>query len=323
VELKSGTIFVKQKYKPDVFQTFGFRDIVNKLPVNPETSFPAGSLGKIFIAVGIMKLIESKKLTLESEVGNLFSYNFRDINPNVTVKQLLTHTSGIPDYSEEIEYPDFAKRWRSYPNSNIEQTGDASLLFIQQTVEFSKEKKFQYNDLEFVLLGLLIEEIAEQPFDEYINEIIFKPLGMFHTNYYKLDRLPDNCAYPYTYGFDKKNKTYYQNIYNNDIIQTGAKEAFTNAFDLHLFWEGLFNYTLLNEETTELLIQRHVALDQEGYGLGIWLDKEDNLYIVGNEPGVTCISYCDRQTKDEITIISNMQDNIFDLFYELKRQLTY
>ncbi len=317
-QLKGGVIYLQDNLF-ELSQCTGYRDLANEILIDNSTSFPTASAGKFFVAVGIMKLIEDGKLQLSTTLGEVLSFKLNSIDKEVTVKQLLTHTSGVPNYFPEDEMEDYSDLWKDYPNYKIRTSKDLLPLFIDKPMEFSKGERFSYNDSGFVLLGLIIEEITGMLFDEYLTETIFKPLRMNYTGYYVLDRLPKNCANAYIYDF--KEKQYYTNIYSVDVKGTGAGGAFTNALDIKLFWEGLFHHTIISEASLKQMLIRHVTLDGYGYGLGVWLDDLGNPYFVGEDPGVTFISWYNLRKPQIITIISNYRDDVFRVFRQLKQVL--
>ncbi|MDT8336353.1 MAG: serine hydrolase [Candidatus Izemoplasmatales bacterium] len=314
-QIKGGTLFIKNKDK-ELFFCTGYRDLTNEIITDKETSFPTASAGKFFVAVGIMKLIENKQLSLDTTIGELLSFELHLIDKDITIKQLLTHTSGIPNYFDEKIMSDYSQLWKDFPNYKIRTSKDLLPLFIDKEMQYPRGERFSYNDSGFVILGIIIEEITKKPFDEYLDEIIFKPLTMNSTGYYELDRLPKNCANAYI--FDQEKNEYYQNIYSVDVKGTGAGGAFTNVIDVSKFWDGILNYKILKKETVDLMLKRHADLNDVGYGLGVWLDEQNNPFFTGEDPGVTFISWCNPKDEKIITIISNYRDNIFSIFKEIK-----
>ena len=308
MSIKSGVVYVEEKGKVLKHEFYGYRDLPNKLEHNERTSFPTASFGKIFVAVGILKLIEEAHLSLDSTLGELVSFELNQIDPTVTVQQLLTHTSGVPDYCDEEIVPDYAELWNDYPNYKVRTSRDLLPLFIEEPMKYQKGDKFEYNNSGFVLLGLIIEEITKLPVDKYLEKVLFSPLDMKHTGYYALDRLPGNCALGYIHNDD----SYHSFIYSVDVKGSGAGGAFTNPIDLSNFWDGLMNYRILSQETIEKMMVRYTDWNDGGYGLGVWLDKDDNPYIVGSDPGVECISWYNPKIKKNITVISNMEDNVYE-----------
>ena len=89
----------------------GFADIANEIPNTFETRFASASMGKTFVAVGILQLIEEEKLRFEDTIGVILDFDLKQIDPDVTVRQLLNHTSGVPDYFVEAVMDDYEALW--------------------------------------------------------------------------------------------------------------------------------------------------------------------------------------------------------------------
>jgi CubicO group peptidase (beta-lactamase class C family) len=316
MNLHTGVIYIKENEQDPKYKFYGFREFPNKLEHNAQTRYPTASFGKIFTAVGILKLIEDGILSLESTLGETLSFDLHQIDKDVTIKQLLTHTSGVPDYCDEEIVPDYADLWKDYPNYKIRNSKDLLPLFIKNPMKYPKGERFEYNNSAFVLLGLIIEEITRMPFDEYIQRILFNPLNMDRSGYFELDRLPENCALGYIY--DELDEEYHSFIYSIDVKGSGAGGAYTSPNDLQKFWQGLFEYKILSKETIDTMMINSTNWDKGGYGLGVWLDENNDPYIVGSDPGVDCISWYSPKTKRNITIISNASDDVYKVMKGLK-----
>ena len=316
--INGGTLHIKNK-EEEFFICKGYRDHENEIPIDKDTRFPTASAGKFFVSIGIMKLIENNQLSLQSSIGDILSFNLHSIDQSVTIEELLTHTSGIPNYFDEESMNDYAELWKDYPNYKIRSSIDLLPLLIDKPMQFPRGERFAYNDSGFVILGMIIEELTKKPFDQYLDEVLFKPLNMINTGYYELDRLPKNCANAYIY--DHESNSYYMNIYSVDVKGTGAGGAFTNAYDVQKLWNGLFTEKILKKETLSVMLKKHVDLGGYGYGYGIWIDESDIPYFTGEDPGVTFISWCNPTENQIITLISNYQDDIFSIFHQIKNDL--
>lgn len=314
--LKSGIIYIKSEQEERI-ETYGYRDLANQIQNNSETRFPTASAGKTFVAVAILSLIEQGKLSFDTTLKDVLTYDLGNVDLNVTVYMLLTHTSGVPDYFDEDEMDDYAKLWDQKPNYSVRGNLDLLPLFIHKPMQYHPGLKFKYNDSGYVLLGLIIEAVTQQPFDDYLNELLFQPLAMKHTGYYELDRLPMNCANAYIW--DSITSSYYTNIYSIDAKGSGAGGAFTNPSDIHKFWDALVNHRILSASMTEKMLEKHQKVGDWGYGLGVWLDEHQQPMMIGEDPGAAFVSLYNRQTNQEITIISNMQENVIELLYQLKK----
>ena len=145
-----------------IFQNaYGYSDLPNKVKNEIDTKFATASAGKVFVAVGILQLIEQGKLHLNDCIRDILDYDLKDIDPRITIKQLLNHTSGIPDYFDESIMEEYEELWMDYPNYKIRTSEDLLPLFIDKPMMYPAGERFQYNNTGFVVLGLIIEKIIK------------------------------------------------------------------------------------------------------------------------------------------------------------------
>ncbi|HEV7782622.1 MAG TPA: serine hydrolase domain-containing protein [Chitinophagaceae bacterium] len=150
---------------------FGIADIQTKEAITPSTLFNIGSISKTFVAYGILKLAEEKKLSLDD---NLYRYfpDFKNpaIAKKVKIVHLLTHTSGLPDSRPVKEQHDFY----------LVAKDEENFAPLKQTEELESEPgtRYKYSNPSFNGLALIIEKITGQKWQDYINTIIFRPAGM-------------------------------------------------------------------------------------------------------------------------------------------------
>ena len=311
----NGVISVRRGKEIIVQKAFGHADINNKIPNEMDTKFATASAGKVFVAVGILQLIEKGKLSLDDTIGNILDFELKSIDRRITIRQLLTHTSGIPDYFDESIMEEYAELWQDFPNYRIRKSMDLVPLFINKPMMYKAGEKFQYNNTGFVVLGLIIEKITGMLFDEYLHKNVFQPCGMLSTGYYELDRLPAKCANSYIY--DENHKDYYTNIYSVDVKGTGAGGAFTTAIDVEKFWDNLLGGKLLSKDLLEKMLSFQSGDDDDYYGYGIWLEKTNEgafePWFQGSDPGVSFLSSYNRSQKINTTIISNTGNDVWEI----------
>ncbi len=233
----------------------GFADLANRIPNTLQTRFASASAGKAFVAVGILQLIEQGKLRFEDRLGDLLDMDLRRIDPLVTVEQLLTHTSGVPDYFDESVMEEYEELWKDFPNYRIRHNADLLPLFIHKEMMYPRGARFQYNNTGYVLLAMILEKITGMEFDACLRQNVFEPCKMGDTGYYELDRLPGGCAANYIY--DPGTDGYRTNIYSVDAKGTGAGGAFVTVPDILYFWRGLTGGKLLSRDMVFRMLQRH------------------------------------------------------------------
>lgn len=312
----SGVISIVQREK-NLFQgEYGFADKANEIPNKMDTKFGTASAGKVFVATAILNLIEKKSIKFDSTIGEILKFDLKQIDSRITVRQLLNHTSGIPDYFDESVMDDYEALWMDIPNYRIRTSSDLIPLFIDKPMMYPKGERFQYNNTGYVVLGLIIEEITKKPFDVYLQETIFNSCRMTDTGYFELDRLPAKCAFSYIY--DKEKNDYRTNIFSIDAKGSGAGGAFTTALDVEKFWTALVTGKLINKESLKIMFSPEVA---EGcYGYGVWLLNGKIPSFQGCDPGVNFITSCDLDKQVMITILCNvdydveiLHDKIYDI----------
>lgn len=298
----------------------GYADLANEVPNSPETKFASASAGKVFVAVGILQLIERQQLRFDDTLGNLLSLDLKKIDPLVTVEQLLTHTSGVPDYFDESVMEEYEELWTDYPNYKIRHNADLLPLFIHKDMMYPRGEKFQYNNTGYVLLAMILEQIAGMEFDEYLKKNVFEVCGMQGTGYYELDRLPARCAANYIY--DNAADSYRTNIYSVDAKGTGAGGAFITVADILRFWKGLTSGRLLSPDMVSKMLRRQSGDGTDCYGYGVWIIDKGSFaipYFQGCDPGVSFLSEYNPEKSIITVLVSNYGDNVWEEMRRIRK----
>ncbi len=322
-----GNIYIVQGENVLFESENGFADLANEIPNTIETRFASASTGKVFVAVGILQLIERGRIKFDDTLGMLLSMEFREIDKDVTVRQLLTHTSGVPDYFDETVMEEYEELWIDYPNYKIRHNSDLLPLFINKPMMYPKGEKFQYNNSGFVLLAMIIEKVTGMHFDEYLKENVFDVCGMKSTGYFELDKLPPRCANHYIYCADTDD--YRTNIYSVDAKGTGAGGAFVTVKDMVRFWTNLVSGKLISKELVSEMLSKQSGdgIDpEEGYyGYGVWIienpDGRDFAYVQGCDPGVSLISEYNPNNGIISVLVSNYGDNVWEEMRKIRKEL--
>ena len=322
-----GNIYVVQGEKVLLESVTGYADLPNKISNTLETKFASASAGKVFVAVGILQLIEQERIKFDDTLGVLLDIPFNDIDKDVTVKQLLNHTSGVPDYFDESIMDEYEELWINYPNYKIRHNSDLLPLFINKPMMYPKGEKFQYNNSGYVLLAMIIEKITGMYFDQYLKENIFDICGMKSTGYYELDKLPSKCANSYIYCADTND--YRTNIFSVDVKGTGAGGAFITVKDIIRFWTNLLKGNLISQEYVSDMICKQsgdgVDAEEGYYGYGMWIidnpNGRDFAYFQGCDPGVSFISEYNPNNGIISVLVSNYGDNVWKEMRKIREKM--
>ncbi len=320
-----GNIYVVQNNKTVIERISGFADLANQVPNTIETKFASASAGKVFVAVAILQLIEQGKLTFEDTLGKLLDIDLHNIDINVTVEQLLNHTSGVPDYFDESIMEEYEELWFDYPNYKIRHNNDLFPLFINKPMMYPKGQKFQYNNSGYVLLAAVIEKLTGMYFDKYLQTYIFDVCDMNGTGYYELDKLPPKCANNYIYCADTDD--YRTNIFSVDAKGTGAGGAFITVKDIVNFWTNLLGGKLISKELVSKMFTKQSGTGddaEEGYyGYGVWIidnpGGKDFVYFQGLDPGVSFISEYNPNNGMISVLVSNYGDNVWQEMRKIRK----
>jgi len=321
-----GNILVVQNHKILVQNVTGFADLANEVPNTMETKFASASAGKVFVAVAVLQLIEQGKLQFQDTLGNLLAMDLHEIDPDVTVEQLLNHTSGVPDYFDESIMDEYEALWTDYPNYKIRHNNDLFALFIDKPMMYPRGERFQYNNSGYVLLAAIIEKITGMAFDQYLQENVFAVCGMEATGYYELDRLPAKCASNYIYCAETKD--FRTNIFSVDVKGTGAGGAFITVNDIARFWDGLLEGKLIAEDMRSKMLCKQSgdgkSAEEGWYGYGVWVidnpNGKDFVYFQGCDPGVSFISEYNPNNGMISVLVSNYGDNVWQEMRKIREE---
>jgi CubicO group peptidase (beta-lactamase class C family) len=268
---------------------FGYADIEKKIPVTPDTKFKIGSISKQFTAVAILKLQEENKIKIADKLSKYIP-DFPRGN-EVTIYQLLTHTSGIHDYSVQ-------------PNLDMTKpiTHQALLDIIKKLpYDFNPGERYLYNNSGFVILGYIVAQLSGKTLSEYLNETFFKPLGMTNSGIYETNIVLNNEAQGYSMNGEKVKKADFQEM----SWALGVGNIYSTTKDLYKWNEAIFNGKLLSNATLKKAFTQTVlnSGSKVDYGFGWFLTTNKGLEFIQHS-GVSngFFSYLERQPENKLTV---------------------
>lgn len=278
----NGNVLVAKSGEIIYQKSFGFADYSEEKALDNNSVFDIGSIAKEFTAVGILMLKDKGILSLSDSLGKLLPqlpYH------NVTVKQLLTHTSGMPDGYELVE--------KYFDHNKIASNDDLLQLLatIQPALYFKPGEDLMYSGTGFNLLASIIEKLSGESYRDYMNEKVFKPLGMSHTMVANFPRPAGkilNSANGFIYNDSLKKyipadskyidwATYFSGI-------TGEGMIVTTAEDLLKWDQALLNNALLSSATQHEMLtiqaeKKTFPFVQFGFGMRVGENQLGNYYF--------------------------------------------
>lgn len=320
----SGVVQVADREQVLAAAAYGLANIAELRLNQLHTRFAIASGSKLFTAIAVCQLVEQGRLSFDAKIlDTLPRAQFPLFDPEITVHQVLTHSSGVPDYFDEETMDDFAALWEKTPMYTLRRPADFLPLFAEQPMKFAPSGRFHYNNAGYILLALLVEAISGQPFTDYVEQHIFQPCGMKDSGYFALDALPAHTAQGYIDG-DSGQKI--SNIYSIPVVGGGDGGAYVTAEDMYRLWNGLLEHKLLQAETTALLLTPHIHEREDSYyGYGVWIQvrgqKIQKYHIMGYDPGISFHSAYYPGRGFTCTAICNQSNGAYRMMAALEGQL--
>ncbi|HEX6189265.1 MAG TPA: serine hydrolase domain-containing protein [Pyrinomonadaceae bacterium] len=256
----SGVVLIAKHDKVLLHQAYGFADRERKIPNTIDTRFHLASVGKMFTAVAIARLVKEGKLSYTDTIARVFpDYPNKTVAEKVTIHQLLTHTAGFGTF---FESPGFVKE-KTYQNSTQEIA-----VYQDEKLFFEPGLRWRYSNAGYSLLGAIIERRSGKTYRQYVRETIFKPLGMRQTH------SNSSTAIFYTQSPDDPlgTEAYLPDKTLASSPATGFGGGFSTAGDLFKFLRAYRKGRLLGAEAIAQMVNSKVNKDDKGtrrYAYGI------------------------------------------------------
>lgn len=273
----SGVVMISQKGKLLYGKAFGYADREKKVPNQASTNFNIASLGKTFTAVMIMQLVQEGRLKLTDTLSKILpGHNIKNAD-QITVRHLLTHTSGINNY---MTHPQFESRMKSLKSLDAVMP----LVADMQPTMPKPGDRYDYSNSGFITLGKIIEKITGKDYMANMQEKIFYRAGI--TNSY--------IHYPATFNAPGEATPYY--VFSKNTFKNAASEEFpafsdggmqSNVIDLTKFAQALLQDKLLQRNYRDELWKGTVPMGRGGkYAYG-WIENENpyGKHIVSHDGG--------------------------------------
>lgn len=250
---------------------FGLANVELEVPVKPATIFQSGSMGKQFTATAVMMLVEEGKVGLDDPLTKYFP-DAPAAWKDVTVRELLSHTGGFGDYPEKF---DFRKDW----------TEDEELKLVEGIpLAYPPGTKWAYSNLGYLTLGILIHKVTGKFYGDFLQERIFKPLGMNTTRIIsEADIIPNRSAGYRLVKGELKNQEWVAPMINT----TADGSLYFSILDLAKWDAALYTEKLLKHCSLETMWTpaklKNGQPNKEGYGFGWFMEEQHGHHVVGHD----------------------------------------
>jgi CubicO group peptidase (beta-lactamase class C family) len=280
-----------------VTRGYGIANLEHNVKVTPKTVFQSASVGKQFTAMAVMLLVDEGKLSVDDPVSK-----YLDVPENwsgITVRHLLTHTSGLGNYPEWLTYQE-----------NYDEKGLLDMI-KEQPLSFKPGKKFQYSNLGYVTLGILIHKVSGEFYDDLLQERVFDPLGMKHTHVISEEDVIQNRAAGYVLDHHcRKNQKWVSPTFNS----TADGTLYFTVEDLAKWAGALDAERLLSSASFKQMWTPFKPENNcdSGYGFGWFICNLDSghrlLWHGGGWQGFS--AYIARYPDDHLTVVAlcNLRD---------------
>lgn len=291
-------------------RAYGWADLEHCVPATDSTLFGIGSVSKQFAGFAALVLVRSGKLSLDDPITK-FLPEGRAVWKDITIRNLLTHTSGIPDYTGDDD---------KYPSARFDRTASPSTDSLVREIaslplNFKPGDDWAYSGLGYILLCVIAERVSGRPFPDFMREQVFLPLGMSRTRFYSPTELINGRAIPYrlTEGGEVIHGPFISDAYSR-WADTGMMST---AHDMARWIVAMDSAKLVSRELWSEM-WNSVRLNQQWtfpYGLGFFIGEMQGEAYVGHGGtfrvgySAALIRWPARRTT--ISVLSNMLSSSF------------
>jgi CubicO group peptidase (beta-lactamase class C family) len=314
----SGSVLVAQGGRPIISKGYGMANYELDVPNTPETVFQIASLTKAFTAAAVMQLQEKGKLSVNDAICKHLEHCPRMWEP-ITIKHLLTHTSGIPNYTNFTGYEQAAR---------LSATDEEIVArFRDKPLGFTPGTQYQYSNSGYHLLGMIIEKVSGKPYGDYVRENIFAPLGMKNSGRNVNKKIIKNRAAGYALDKDE--------LVNADFLdaaQLHAEGGLSSTTEDMLIWDqALYTEKILSRQSLGEMFTPFKGIYGYGWNITESFGRKEIRHAglnfgfsthIKRFPGekVTVIVLSNNQMTDAAKIASDLSAIVFGAPYRVPRE---
>ena len=278
----NGSVLVSDQGKVIYKKGFGMANMEWDIPNQPNTKHRLGSITKQFTAMLILQLVAEGKLDLQAPITNYLTDYPKASGDIITSHHLLTHTSGIPNYTSFPKFMEDESRNPYTPEEFVK-------TFADKELDFTPGEKFSYSNSGYFLLGVLIEKLSGKSYEQMLQDKIFTPLNMKDTGYDNHEDILKNRAT----GYEKQGRDYINSSYLDMSIPYAAGSMYSTVEDLFKWDQALYTTNILPKDYMTMYFEPHITAwgnSHYAYGWGVGYTKigksTDSIYVIGHGGGI-------------------------------------
>lgn len=275
-----------------ILKSYGYADLEFKIKLPVDASFEIGSVTKQFTAAAILQLVDSGKINLDEEITKYIKFNTQ--GHKVTVRQLLSHTSGIKGYTELPLFGQISKQ---------KYSRDTLLRLVEkEKFDFNPGEALIYNNTGFFMLGLIIEKVTGMPYENYIQKNLFDNAGMTHSYYCSESKITLKRAH----GYDTGEKGLVRADYLDHTWPFAAGSLCSTVEDLVHWDQALHHGLILNEKMYKEFLTPTILNDGSvtHYAKGITVTEDHGVTMIEHGGGINGFLSENRYyPKEDISIV--------------------
>lgn len=286
----SGSVLVARDGKVLFSKGYGLANVEWDILNTPQTKFRLGSITKQFTAASILLLQERGKLSVKDPICKYVENCPKTWEP-VTIHHLLTHTSGIPSYTE-VKSPD------EFRLMSLQRVTPAGFVdsFKSKPLEFAVGERMKYNNSGYFILGHIIEKISGQSYEAFLQQNIFTPLKLVNTGYDTATRILKARAT----GYAERDGKVINSEQMDMTIPYAAGSLYSTVEDLFTWNEALFSDKVLTAESRTAMM----TVDKNNYAYGLTVNQQNNRKAVSHGGGINGFStFLMRLPEEKVTIV--------------------
>lgn len=296
----NGSVLVSDQGKVIYKKGFGMANMEWDIPNKANTKHRLGSITKQFTAMLILQLVAEGKLDLQEPITKYLPDYPKASGDIITTHHLLTHTSGIPNYTSFPKFMQDESRNPYTPEEFVKK-------FDEKDLDFAPGEKYRYSNSGYFLLGVLVEKLSGKTYEQMLQDKIFAPLNMNNTGFDNHGDILKNRAT----GYEKHGKNYVNSRYIDMTIPYAAGSMYSTVEDLYKWDKALYTTKLLSKEYMTKYFKPYVLAFGKAhyaYGWAVGYNKigssNDSIYTISHGGGINGFNTnISRATSDKSLVV--------------------